>query len=197
VLLGAGLDTFAQRKPDMAARLQVYEVDKPGQQAWKRRRLDELGYGVPDCLHLVPVDFEAGDSWLRALRDAGFDPARPAFVASTGVSMYLTREAVVAMLREVAAFAPGTTLAMTFLLPLDLIDPAERPAHEAVYRAAQAAGTPFLSFFRPGEMLDLAREAGFGRAVHLGTADLAQRYFSGRKDGLAPAEGESMLVATV
>jgi O-methyltransferase involved in polyketide biosynthesis len=30
VLLGAGLDTFAQRKPDIAARLRIFEVDQPG-----------------------------------------------------------------------------------------------------------------------------------------------------------------------
>jgi O-methyltransferase involved in polyketide biosynthesis len=30
VLLGAGLDTFAQRRPDLGARLRVFEVDRPG-----------------------------------------------------------------------------------------------------------------------------------------------------------------------
>ena len=30
VILGAGLDTFAQRRPDLAARLRVFEVDQPG-----------------------------------------------------------------------------------------------------------------------------------------------------------------------
>ncbi|MCO8649373.1 class I SAM-dependent methyltransferase, partial [Burkholderia multivorans] len=30
VILGAGLDSFVQRRPDMAARLTVYEVDRPG-----------------------------------------------------------------------------------------------------------------------------------------------------------------------
>lgn len=64
VILGAGLDTFAQRRPEIAARLSVFEVDRPGPQAWKRRRRVELGYGVPDWLRLVPVDFEAGDAWL-------------------------------------------------------------------------------------------------------------------------------------
>ena len=47
VLLGAGLDTFAQRKPELASRLQVFEVDQPGTQAWKRQRLTELGLGIP------------------------------------------------------------------------------------------------------------------------------------------------------
>src|ERR1700684_1311185 len=63
VILGAGLDTFAQRRPEIGSRVRVFEVDQPGPQAWKRRRLIELGYGVPDWLRLVPVDFESGGSW--------------------------------------------------------------------------------------------------------------------------------------
>src|SRR5690349_22134969 len=39
VILGAGLDTFAQRRRDLAARLRVFEVDQPGPQAWKQQRL--------------------------------------------------------------------------------------------------------------------------------------------------------------
>src|SRR3954469_12330182 len=39
VMLGAGLDTFVQRRPDMAACLRVFEVDQPGTQAWKQQRL--------------------------------------------------------------------------------------------------------------------------------------------------------------
>ena len=86
---------------------------------------------------------------------------------------------------------------MTFLLPLDLIDPEERPQHEAVYKRARAAGTPFISFFSPSEMLALAHEAGFRLTQHVSTADLTQRYFTGRADGLRPASGEAFLVATI
>jgi methyltransferase (TIGR00027 family) len=39
VILGAGLDSFAQRKPQFASRLKVFEIDRPGPQAWKRQRL--------------------------------------------------------------------------------------------------------------------------------------------------------------
>src|SRR6202007_2103570 len=46
VLLGAGLDTFAQRRPELAARMTVFEIDQPGPQAWKRGRLIELGLGI-------------------------------------------------------------------------------------------------------------------------------------------------------
>ena len=196
-ILGAGLDTFAQRRPEVASRLHVYEVDKPATQAWKRQRLQELGYREQDWLRFVPVDFEAGEAWWERLAAAGFDASTPVVIASTGVSMYLTREANLATLRQIAQLAPGSTLAMTFLLPLDLIDEPERSQHAAVYERARAAGTPFVSFFAPDEMLALAREAGLRDARHVSTADLTARYFADRSDGLRPASGESILVATV
>jgi len=119
VILGAGLDTFAQRRPEIASGLRIFEVDQPGPQAWKRQRLIELGFGIPEWLRLVPVDFEAGGSWWGQLATAGFDASRPAVAASTGVTMYLTRDATAATLHQIAALAPGSTLAMTFILPLE------------------------------------------------------------------------------
>ncbi len=142
-------------------------MDRPEPQAWKRQRLLELGYGIQPGLRLVPVDFEAGESWLEKLAASGFDARQPAVVASTGVSMYLTRDATLATLRQIASLAPGTTLAMTFILTLDLIDEAERTQHQLVYERARAAGTPFISFYRPSELLELARDAGFRSARHI------------------------------
>ncbi|WP_269858806.1 class I SAM-dependent methyltransferase [Streptomyces sp. RPT161] len=196
VILGAGLDTFAQRRPEIAARLRVFEIDQPGTQAWKRQRLIELGYGVPDWLRLVPVDFEAGGDWWKQLSDAGFDPGRPAVVVSTGVTMYLTKDATAATLRRLADLAPGSTLAMTFMLPTELIEDADRPALEATKPQAQASGTPFISFYTPREMLALARDAGFKDAQHVSGTALADRYFADRTDGLRPSSGEDLLVAT-
>jgi methyltransferase (TIGR00027 family) len=196
VLLGAGLDTFVQRRPEVAARLRVFEVDRPGPQAWKRRRLSELGYGVPDRLHLVPDDFETDGSWWAKLAAAGFDATQPAVVASLGVSMYLTREANLATLRQAASLTPGSTLVMTFQPPLDLLEASERTAREFAERGARASGTPFLSFFSPAGILDLAREAGFAQLRHVPAAELNQRYFGGRDDGLRTSSGEELLVAT-
>ncbi|TGK20061.1 SAM-dependent methyltransferase [Leptospira fluminis] len=196
VILGAGLDTFAQRRPSIASKLRIFEVDQPGPQAWKKQRLTDLGFGIPDGLHFVPVDFEAGESWWNLLEKSGFDKSQPAVVASTGVTMYLTQEAIFAMLRQIASLAPGSTLAMTFILPLELIDPEERPQHEAVYKAARAAGTPFLSFFSPPDMLDLARKAGFSQVQYVSAEDLARKYFTGRSDGLKLSSGEAFLIAS-
>ena len=100
----------------------MFEVDQPGPQAWKRQRLLELGFGVPEWLRLVPVDFEAGESWWNRLVVAGFDPESPAVVVSTGVTMYLTQDANAATLRQMAGLAPASTFATTFLLPPALLD---------------------------------------------------------------------------
>lgn len=196
VILGAGLDTLAQRRPGLAARLDVYEVDRPGPQSWKRARLEALGHGVPPRLHLVPVDFEARESWWDGLTAAGFDPRRPAVVASTGVAMYLTREATAATLEQTAKLAPGSTLALSFILPPELIDAADRAGMETSKQGASASGTPFRSFYAPEDMLTLAREAGFRTAEHVPGAELAARYFADRPDALRPSSGEDFLVAT-
>lgn len=197
VILGAGLDTFAQRRPELASRLRVFEIDQPGQQAWKRQRLVDLGFGVPPFLRLVPVDFEAGDAWWQRLETSGFDRGRPAVVACTGVSMYLTKDAIKAMLRQVAVLAPGSTLAMSFIFPIELTDSEVRPGIERAVEGARANGTPFVSFFTPPEILALAREAGFREVQHVSAATLTQRYFTSRTDGLRPPNNsEELLVAT-
>jgi len=198
VLLGAGLDTFAQRRPELASRLLVFEIDKPGPQAWKRQRLVELGLGIPPFLRFVPVDFEAGEAWWERLTTSGFDSGRPAVVASTGVSMYLTNEAIMAMLRQIAVLARGSTLAMSFMLPIELADPEMRPGIERAIEGARSNGTPFISFFTPAEVLKLARDAGFRDVQHVSAAALARRYFAGRTDGLRPPNNsEELLVATI
>ncbi len=196
VILGAGLDTFAQRRPDIASRLCVFEIDRSGPLAWKRRRLIDSGFAIPEWLRFVPVDFEASGSWWERLSAAGFDVGQPAVVASTGVSMYLTKDAVAATLREVAALAPGSTLAMSYILPMEYADPEERPGREAAERGARASGTPFISFFTGPEIVALAHDAGFAMARHVSAADLAARYFTGRTDGLRLSKSEEILVAT-
>jgi methyltransferase (TIGR00027 family) len=196
VLLGAGLDTFAQRRPEIASRIRVFEVDQPGPQAWKKQRLVELGFGIPDWLRFVPVDFESGDSWWERLLANGFDANEPCVVASLGVSMYLTRAATEATLRQIASLSPGSTLVMTFLRPLELVAPEEQPMHQATDAAARASGTPFVSYYSPTDILAMARDAGFAAARHVTAADYTQRYFVDRTDGLRPFTTEELLVAT-
>lgn len=192
VLLGAGLDTFAQRA--RIPGLRVFEIDRPDPQVWKRERLDTLGLPAPI---FVPVDFEAGAQWPAQLAAAGFDANRPAVIASAGVSMYLTAEANAATLRDVASFAPGSTFVMSFLLPPELNEATMREGVERARQGARASGTPFISFYTPAQALELGRTAGFRTLQHVSAADITARYFADRTDGLRPPLGaEELLVAT-
>lgn len=196
VILGAGLDTFAQRRPEIASRLHVFEVDQSGPQAWKKKRLVETGYSVPEWLHFVPVDFEHGQMWWDQLTAAGFDQEKPAIVVSTGVSMYLTKEANLTSLQQMAKLAPDSTVAMTFMLALDLLSPEERSTMEFVMKRARESGTPFLSLFAPPEILAMAKAAGFKGFQYVSASELYQRYFANRSDDLKAGGAEGFLLAT-
>jgi O-methyltransferase involved in polyketide biosynthesis len=110
--------------------------------------------------------------------------------------MYLTRAANRATLRQLAALAPGSTVVMTFQPPLERLDPAEQIGRRFAEDGARASGTPFISFFSPAEILELAREAGFAQVEHVSAVELNERYFGGRTDGLRTSNGEELLVAT-
>ncbi len=54
--------------------------------------------------------------WARALCAAGFDPAQPTVWVAEGLLMYLTREEVEALLREMAGgFPPSLSFSLSFL----------------------------------------------------------------------------------
>jgi methyltransferase (TIGR00027 family) len=195
VILGAGLDTFAQRRPDIASTLQVYEIDQPNTQTWKQQRLIELGFGIPEWLHFVSVNFETS-SWWEQLLKAEFDITKQTVVSCTGVSLYLTKDAIISTLKQIATLAPGSTLAMTFYLPMELLDEEDKPLQLIAEKGACEAGTPFVSFFTPNEILALAHDAGFKEATTLSTKDMEQLYFRDRTDHLLPASGEMFLLAT-
>ena len=199
VMLGAGLDTFAQRRPELAARLRVFEIDQPGPQAWKRQRLVDLGFGVPAWLRLVPVDFEAGDAWWERLAAAGFDAA-----AARGRGLH-RRQHVPDQGRERGDAAPGRD-ARAGLDARDDVHASDRagrragPAGAGAWRrtARGPRARRSSASSRPAEMLALAREAGFARgAARVGGASSTTATSPGGPDGLRMSTGEDMLVATV
>ena len=111
VILGAGLDSFAWRRPDLLRSLRVFEVDHPASQAWKLERVSALALPLSDSQVFVPADFEA-EPVQDALRTAGFDFGQRALFSWTGVAPYLTAQAIASTLRVVAGAAAGSELAV-------------------------------------------------------------------------------------
>lgn len=181
VVLGAGLDTFALRNPYSELGLRVFEVDHPATQAWKLRRLAEVGLAIPASLSFAAVDFESEDL-SQGLIDAGFKPDRPAFFIWLGVVPYLGRAAIATTLRHIAS-VPESEVVFDYSEPLENYPPERRDEIVAVGARTAENGEPWLSHFDPGEIAQELRGHGFQDLEDLGIAQMAVRYLG------APAGG--------
>ncbi len=186
VILGAGLDSFAYRgRP--AEGIRVFEVDHPATQDWKRRALAAAKVPVPGYLTFVAADL-AADPLADRLAAAGFDAAAPALVSWLGVTVYLRPEAITRTMADVAGFAPGTELIADYMLPEDMRDEAGAVYASLVGQASAERGEPWLSCFAPGEMTDLARQAGFAEVRNVRQRDTIPARLWRRPDSLRPAD---------
>jgi methyltransferase (TIGR00027 family) len=198
VILGAGLDSFAYRAPQPASApgLQVFEVDHPATQDWKREQLARAGITIPDGTAFVPTDFEHGEL-AASLRTAGFDQGRPALVSWLGVTMYLTQPAISRTLQELSTFAAGTELITDYMLPPDLRDEAGQNYAEQVAPVAAQRGEPWLSWLAPDEMSALLTSNGFGRIEHISQRDSVSPSRWDRADTLHPIRLSMLAHSTV
>lgn len=194
VVLGAGLDTFAYRNPHRG--LRVFEIDHPATQAWKREMLKARDIGVPRTLSFAPVDFER-QTLADGLRRAGFQSKAPAFLSWLGVTVYLTREAVMDTLRTVAACARGSEIVFDIGLPPTLLDDEQRRALEAAAARVERIGEPWLTFFDPRVLGAEMRAMGYRQVRVLGPQEANERYFAGRGDGFRLRGAGFMISAQV
>ncbi|MCR4400728.1 MAG: class I SAM-dependent methyltransferase [Syntrophomonadaceae bacterium] len=184
VILGAGLDTFAFRQPQLVERLEVFEVDHPATQAFKLSRLEELGWELPSRLHFVPVDFTRDDLAAELVR-AGFDRHRRSFFSWLGVTMYLGRGEVTGTLRMVADMAPsGSCLVFDFLDAASFAPAAGGGQPRQLRQALQGIGEPMRTGLDPDRLGSELAALGLRLVELLRPADIQQRYFQGRSDGL-------------
>jgi len=182
VMLGAGLDTFAFRRPELVERLQVFEVDHPATQAYKRNRLAELGWEHPTSLHFVPVDFMQ-KSLTTALTCSAYDPRVPTFFSWLGVTYYLSRDVVFDTLRAVADVAPsGSSLVFDYLDTDAFVPMKAAPRVLRMLWNVQELGEPMQAGFDP--FMLAAELAPLGLRLHedLSPWDIQGRYFMGRTD---------------
>jgi methyltransferase (TIGR00027 family) len=192
-ILGAGLDSFAWRRADLLERLQVYELDHPATQDGKRQALAAAGFRHPAGLHFVPADL-ANTRLRDALARSAWDFSRPGFFCWTGVTMYLQPEAVLAALRDIAALGPGTTVSFTYLQPEHALEGLDADVLRLIRKASNKVGEGYYSYYTPGEIEEVARQAGFSRIEHHDPR--TSPHFAGRRDGLMPHRAELLVVAT-
>ena len=187
VILGAGLDSYALRHPELAESVRIFEVDQPGMQALKAKRVRRVHGGLPAQLTFVPVDFET-DRLHEALHRAGFDPRAPAFFSWLGTTYYLTRPAIRETLDSIAlAAAPDSRVVLDFLLARHLIPMDGLPLADKLERLLKRLGEPMVSEFIPAELDGELARVGFTPLDMVPPDEQARRYLQGRRDMAAPA----------
>jgi methyltransferase (TIGR00027 family) len=197
VILGAGLDTFAFRYPELLEQLQVFEVDHPATQAFKRRRLAELGWDIPAQLHFIPLDFTK-ESLAEALMRSSYDPQALTLFSWLGVTYYLPREAGLATLRAIAGIAPAGSKVIFDYYDTDAYIPQKAsPRVQVGLKVVQQLGEPMKAGFDP---LTLAADlAPLCLRLHedLSPWDIQFRYFMGRTDHYHALEHAHIACAVV
>ncbi len=184
VILGAGMETYALRRPDMAARLTIFEVDHPATQTAKRNRFAQLGWAIPDHLRFVPFDFTE-QPLAEALAQAAYVPHRASFFSLLGVSYYLSRENLFGTLRTVAENAtPGSAIVFDYFHE-DAFCPEKADTRmQALQMLVRHTGEPMQTGLHPVSLVAELSAAGFALQENLGPEELSRRYFQDRTDGL-------------
>jgi methyltransferase (TIGR00027 family) len=196
VILGAGLDSFAWRRPDLLGSLRVFEVDHPASQAWKLERVKELALPLSDSQVFVPVDFEA-EPLQEALRTAGFEWGQPALFSWTGVAPYLTAPAIESTLRTIARAAAGSEVVFSYRAEDSVLDDVGKEFIRIYAPLAVSLGEPVQPGWPVIEIERLISQCGLKVVDHPARADLEQQYFADRADGLRPFNVETLVTARV
>jgi methyltransferase (TIGR00027 family) len=178
VIIGAGFDSFALRRKDLAEKISVFEMDHPASQQVKKSRLERLRFKLPGNHEFVGIDFEK-EGLCEALVRSSFTPKCPAFFSWLGTVHYLTPQAVLNTLNSIATCAyPGSELVLDYAGAKGLAAVSDEKMVKKLKRFTDRRGEPILSMFEPDQFKKIISEAGFNLIENLSPEEQANRYFS-------------------
>jgi methyltransferase (TIGR00027 family) len=174
VLLGAGFDCRAHRLTELDD-CDVFEIDRPDTQAFKRARLAHTGLPMHSDVRYVAVDFLRDDVGA-ALSGAGWDAERSTLFVWEGVTNYLTESAVAGVLSWIGGAAPGSRVVFTYV-HAGLLDGSARFFGGArILDTVRALGEPWTFGLRPDAVAAFVARAGLTIGEDAGADDYRRRY---------------------
>ena len=195
VILGAGMDTFAYRNPDLLSKIHVFEVDHPGTQEFKKQKVDRAQWTIPANLRYVSMDFSE-DNLANELQKAGFDFQKRSFFSWLGVTYYLTKVQNTTMLKAISAIAPKGSSIVFDYADNGLFESDTKRVQNMV-SMAQASSEPMKSSYSYDELEKVLEEAEMLVYEHLSTSEIEKRFFKDRNDYLHAFEHISYVLAVV
>jgi methyltransferase (TIGR00027 family) len=187
VLIGAGFDSFALRRPAFSETLEIFEIDYPATQDFKIQSIKDCGISLPPSVHFVSADL-ANEDLTAALARSSFRRDEPAFFSWLGVTVYLTREANLATLRAVANVgAPGSELVFTYVDQIEFESGGSRSLGDTNANAVVMMGEPYLSGFDPNEIAGDLKHIGLELIEDLDGQKMSERYSRTETNALRPS----------
>ena len=176
VLIGAGLDSFALRRPTFSETLEIFEIDHPATQAFKIQRIKDCGISLSPSVHHISAVL-ANEDLAHALARSPFRRDELAFFSWLGVTVYLTREANLATLRAVASVgAPGSELVFTYVDQIEFSSGGLMSLDDANAKALAMMGEPYLSGFDSKEIANGLIHVGLELIEDLDGRKMSERY---------------------
>ncbi|PGS20726.1 SAM-dependent methyltransferase [Bacillus cereus] len=187
VILGAGLDTFSFRHRELENEIEIFEVDHPSTQKFKRERIKDAELETPNNLHFISMDFTKGFS-SEQLRNEGFENKKT-FFSLLGVTYYLTKEELSSLIECLFAMVPeGSSIVFDYPDENLFTEKGLSNRVENMVKMATVGGEPMKSCFSYTEMEALLEKAGLLIYEHLSPEDIHTLYFEGRNDYLKAFE---------
>jgi methyltransferase (TIGR00027 family) len=197
VLIGAGFDSFALRRPAFSDVLEIFEVDHPATQTMKTLRISECGISLPQSVHFIAADL-AKEDLVTALARSSFRSEEAAFFSWLGVTVYLSREANLSTLRAVATCgAPGSEVVFTYVDQIEFAPDRSLSPHNENAQAVAAIGEPYMSGFDPNEIANDLMCVGLELVEDLDGKGIRERYAGASATILQPPASLHIALARV
>lgn len=187
VIFGAGLDTFSFRHPELENSLEIFEIDHPATQEFKKHRLDEAKLKIPSNLHFISMDFTKNLSYQN-LKDRGFDNKKT-FFSLLGVSYYLTKEEVTSLIDYLFTNVPsGSSIVFDYADEKLFEEKGISNRVENMVKMASIGGEPMKSCFSYFEIEKMLEKSDLLIYEHLSPEKVNELYFNNREDYLSAFE---------
>jgi methyltransferase (TIGR00027 family) len=176
VILGAGLDTRAQRKG--AEGVAYFEIDDPSIVAFKRSRLAECG--MQAGLTLIAGNY-VDDDWLGALEAHRFDPELPTHFIWEGNTMYLPPDGLKCVLECIRDHVRDATISFDYFSRTLVEKTTGDATLTELADRFERIGAPWISGI--ADIHALSRQTGFELLDDTSVAELHRRHWRGRPMG--------------
>ena len=194
VILGAGLDSFALRNPDIVSELRFFELDHPNTQSWKLNRIAELCLVRPD-IHYLTIDFQTEDI-KEILIAGGVDFTQQIFFSWLGVTQYIDNAAAARTLGLVIEAGAGSEIIFDFIVASEELDEHTNNINTFMADSSASRGEPWINTYSPEALVRELGEIGFRRADRLTPEEAGHRYYRDQPANIVPMQGFQLMHAT-